>query len=92
MAEFDAQYVHLVREGLSRVAIEARLAADGIEDVGGFWQAIAHQALLDACDPTQPIDQTWRRLYPFQYFEPNYALPPVASPKTPGTGSLVHVS
>ncbi|OQR84893.1 calcineurin-like phosphoesterase [Achlya hypogyna] len=89
---FDAKYVELVHAGASRQAIEAQLAADGIADVASFWQAIAHRALLDACGTGTDADATWRRLAPFQYFEPGYVLPRVASPKTPGFLRVVVIS
>lgn len=85
---FDPKYVHLVQEGLSRDAIEAQLLADGqsLDDVATFWQAVAYQALHDACDPRHKnnTDAIWRRLHPFQFFEPNYTLPKLAQPKVPG--------
>ncbi|OQS05362.1 calcineurin-like phosphoesterase [Thraustotheca clavata] len=93
---FYDKYVHLVQKGLEREGIEAQLLADGLsnEEVSGFWQAIAQQALLDACDSrhNNNTDNIWRRLAPFQYFEPNYTLPALAQRKIPGHLRVVVIS
>ncbi len=89
------KYVPLVREGMSREMIESHIIKDGLslDDILAFWQAVSHQALVDAAAlhvtndaSTAEMDAIWHRLQPFQFFQEDFSLPSIKSqPKPPGT-------